>query len=92
MAGGSQGHGPELVGVLRGTHEYNDGSRAVVDASNAQAFLEPAMFVRPRPIRKGYAASMPSFQGQLRPRAVAALRAYLECDLTSCAGPPPPSR
>lgn len=70
---GSSGAGPTWLGIWGATHQFTDGTSAVVDEDYiVESILYPAA-----KIVVGYQNQMPSYQGLLNDRQVAALAAYI---------------
>lgn len=71
---GSPRVGPSWKGIWGTSVKLDDGSTRTVDATYVrESVLHPQSFARP-----GYPPVMPSFEGQLRDRELAALVAYIE--------------
>ena len=71
---GSRIQGPSFLGIWGQTHQFTNGSSAVVDEDYVrESILQPSA-----KIVVGYDAVMPSFQGLLREREIQALAEYIK--------------
>lgn len=71
---GSRRDGPSFKGVWGETHQFSDGSAAVVDENYVrESILQPQA-----KIRSGYEGIMPTFQGLLREREIQALVEFVK--------------
>jgi cytochrome c oxidase subunit II len=73
-AAGSTVHAPDLAGVYGRTVHLADGRTVIAD----EAYLRDSILLPKRDVVAGYAAIMPSFQGQVNEADLAALISYLK--------------
>lgn len=71
---GGKNTGPTWKGIWGETHEFQDGSKIVVDLNYIrESILEPSAHVR-----TGFANQMPSFQGKFADREIRAVATYIK--------------
>lgn len=71
---GTVGTGPSWQGIYMKTHEFTDGTSATADEN----YLRESILVPGAKVVKGYANQMPTYQGQLKDREMAALITFIK--------------